>query len=119
MNHIPKENLTFWSGCCDITKLSAFYHFLCYKWITLAILRHKHETHSIVCIKCESKGIIEKFTVLVKEHKKIILKSVIECETCKYNSIKPFHHYFVCPFTNTVNFSEIPFDPYFIHTMKC
>jgi hypothetical protein len=50
---------------------------------------------------------------------KIILKSVIECETCKYDSIKPFHHYFACPFTNTLNFSIIPYDPYFVHTMEC
>jgi len=32
------------------------------------ILRHRHETHSIVCTKYESKGIIEKFTVLMKGH---------------------------------------------------
>jgi hypothetical protein len=60
----------FSSGCCDITTLSSFYHFLCYKCITLAILRHKHETHFIVCIKYGSKGIIEKFKVLVKGHTK-------------------------------------------------
>jgi hypothetical protein len=35
---------------------------------------------------------------------KIVLKSVMECETCKYHSIEPFYHYFVCPFTNTLNY---------------
>src|ERR1700729_3952630 len=40
---------------------------------------------------------------------KIVLKSVMECETCKYYSVKPFYHYFVCPFTNTLNFSgQVP-----------
>src|SRR5882762_4107887 len=33
--------------------------------------------------------------------------------------MKPFYHYFVCPFINTVNFSMIPFDSYFVHTMEC
>jgi hypothetical protein len=33
-------------------------------------LRHRHETHSIVCTKYESKGIMEKFTVLMKGHTK-------------------------------------------------
>jgi hypothetical protein len=32
---------------------------------------------------------------------KIIFKSVIECETCKYYSTKPFYHSFVCFFTFT------------------
>src|ERR1700733_8747074 len=68
----------FWSGCCNITKSSTFYHFLCYKCISLEILGHKHETHSIVCTKCESKEITEKFKVLVIREGtyKIVLKSV-------------------------------------------
>jgi len=44
---------------------------------------------------------------------KIVQKNVIECETCRYYSIKPFYHSFVCPFINTVNFSIIPL----IHTL--
>jgi hypothetical protein len=63
----------FWSGCCDITKFSYFYCFFCYKRITLAILRDMHEIH-IVCTKCELKGIIENFMVLVREHTKSYLK---------------------------------------------
>ena len=62
--YIPNETFDiFWSGCCDITKLTSVHHFLCHKCITLAILWHKHETHSIVCTKCGSKGITQKFTV--------------------------------------------------------
>jgi hypothetical protein len=64
----------FWSGCCDITKLTYFYHFLCYKCIQLAILRHRHETHFIVCTQYGSKGISEKFTVLAKGHIKSSLR---------------------------------------------
>jgi hypothetical protein len=60
----------FWPGCCDITISSSFYHFLYYKCITLAILRHKHETHFIGCTKCGSKGFLEKSKVLVKGHTK-------------------------------------------------
>ena len=66
----------FWSGCCDITKSSTFHRFLCFKCIQLAILRHRHETHSIVCIKCESKEIVEKFKVLVRGHTKECLRVV-------------------------------------------
>ena len=70
----------FWSGCCDITKSSSFYHFLCYKCITLAILKHRHETHFIVCTKYGSKGISEKFTVLVKEQTKSSLRGGLYTE---------------------------------------
>jgi hypothetical protein len=41
-----------------------------HKCIALAILWHKHETHFIVCTKYESKGIPEKFKVLVKGYTK-------------------------------------------------
>ena len=50
---------------------------------------------------------------------KIVVKSVMECETCKYHSIKPFYHYFVYHFTNALNFSMIPFGPHFVHTVEC
>ena len=50
---------------------------------------------------------------------KIVFKCVIECETCRYHSIKSFYHSFVCPFTNTLNLSIIPFDSHFVHTMEC
>ena len=69
-SHSKRDFDIFWSGCCDIAKSSIFYHCICYKCIPLAILRHRHETHSIVCTKYESKGIIEKFTVLMKGHTK-------------------------------------------------
>jgi hypothetical protein len=35
----------------------------------------------------------------------LIFKSVMECETCRYHSMKPFCHYFVYVFTDTSNFS--------------
>jgi len=39
---------------------------------------------------------------------KMVFKSVVECVTCKYHSIKPFYHYCVCLLINTQNFSVIP-----------
>src|ERR1700679_1167742 len=69
-SYAKRDFVIFGSGCCDITKSNSFRHFLCYKCITLAILRHQHETHSIVCTKYGSKGITEKFKVLVKGHTK-------------------------------------------------
>jgi len=59
-----------WSGWCDITKSGYFHHLFYFKYITLAILSHKHGTCSLVCTKYGSKIIAEKFKVLVKGHTK-------------------------------------------------
>jgi hypothetical protein len=69
-SHSKRDFDIFWSGCCDITKLGTFYHLICYECIPLVILRHRDGIHSIVCTKYESKGIIEKFKVLMKGHTK-------------------------------------------------
>ena len=50
---------------------------------------------------------------------KMVFKSVVECVTCKYHSMKPFYHYFVYHFTNALNVSVIPFDSHFVHTVEC
>jgi DNA-directed RNA polymerase subunit RPC12/RpoP len=60
----------FWGGCCDIAKSSPFECFLYYKRIPSAILRHKYETLSIVCIECGSKRITKKFNVMVERDAK-------------------------------------------------
>ena len=86
-SHSKRDFDIFWSGCCDIAKSSTFYHFICYKCIPLAILRHRHETHSIVCTKCESKGIMEKFTVLMKGHTKWSLRVLWNVKLVDYESL--------------------------------
>ena len=73
-SHSKRDFDIFWSGCCDIAKSSTFYHFICYKCIPLAILRHRHETHSIVCTKYESKGIIRKFHSIDEGTYKIVVE---------------------------------------------
>src|ERR1700733_642729 len=73
-SHSKRNFDIFWSGCCDIAKSCTFYHFTCYKCIPLAILRHRHETHSIVCTKYESKGIIRKFHSIDEGTYKIVVE---------------------------------------------
>jgi hypothetical protein len=51
-------------------------------------LRHRHETHSIVCTKYESKGIMEKFTVLMRGHTKWSLRVLWNVGGCKGNPVR-------------------------------
>jgi hypothetical protein len=44
------------------------------------------------------------------------LYAIILASFTFYNTLKDD---FVCFFTNTVNFSTIPFDSHYIHTMEC
>jgi len=90
----------FWSGCCDILGSQV--------WNTLHSMHKVWIKRNYTEIQSIGEGIY-----------KIVLKSVMEWDTCKYHSIKPFYHSFVCPFTNTLNFCVIPFDPHFVHTMEC
>jgi len=56
----------------------------------------------------------------VEEHTKIVvdLRLYMESYLQVSHSINTLKDDFVCSFTNTINFSIIPFDSYFIHTMK-
>jgi len=92
--------------------------FPCHKCITLAILWHKHEVHSIVCTKVWFKKNSREIHSFGEGRYKIVLKGIRNVKLASYIH-KAFHHYFVPPFTKTVNFSGILFDPHFVHTMEC
>ena len=51
------------------------------------------------------------YKIVVERFHRIVLTSFTFHNT--------FKDYFVCPFINTLNFSVIPFYPYFVHTMEC
>jgi hypothetical protein len=85
----------FWSGCCYITKFSSFHHFLYYKCITLAILRHKHETHF---------WLHSMHKVWIKRNSRDIQNSGSKASYASYTFYDTLKDNFVCSFTNTVNF---------------
>ena len=77
-------------------------------------LRHKHETHSGVCISVTQNSLLKMF-----ENWWVKTWNSDQDYHWLFKVLQWFYHIYVSLSTNSLNFWVNPFVPYFIHTLEC